>query len=123
MVSDTELKELKKISKLLTISNGDKIEKELEKYATTDERKIIWTMIDGKNQTEDIAKLIKKTKRALDTFLNILEKAELIEERQYGVPPVKILDYVPADWITLLQKSVNSSDNKDSKKSEGKKDE
>lgn len=125
MAADTELlKELKKISKLLTLSNGASIEKELEKYATTDERKIIWAMIDGKTQVETIAKSIKKTKAAVDIFLKILERADLIEERQYGVPPTRSLDYVPADWITLLPKASNSSNDTSEKQSdEEKKDE
>ena len=37
-----ELAELKKISKLLILAHGEAIEKELSKYATTDERKRVF---------------------------------------------------------------------------------
>ena len=119
MTTDTELfKELKKISKILTISNGSVLETELSKYATTDERKIIWTLIDGKNNTEDIIKIINKTKRTVDTFLSILEKAELIEERKYGVPPVRRLDYIPSEWIQLMPKQSEESQSSVNKQTE-----
>lgn len=102
MTNDEEiLKELKKISRIVTLANGSIIEKELSKYATTDERKAIWSLMDGKT-TEDIAKIIHKTKAAVDIFLKILERVELIDERKYGIPPVRKLDYIPSGWITLI---------------------
>ena len=106
MTNDEEiLKELKKISKIMTLVNGNALETELAKYATTSERKIIWALIDGKNLTEDIARIINKTKSAVDIFLKILERAELVEERKYGVPPVRMLDHVPSEWIQLIPKT------------------
>lgn len=97
------LKELKKISKVVTIGNGPAIEKELLKYATSDDRKKIWALMDGKRQSDEIAKIVGKTKRAIDIFLKILEDATLVE-REFNKPPVRALDYVPANWIELLQK-------------------
>jgi len=119
MAIDTDLlNELKKISKILTISNGSAVETELSKYATTDERKIIWALIDRKNTTEDIAKIINKTKRTVDTFLSILEKAELIEERKYGIPPTRRLDYIPSEWIQLMPKQSEESQSSVNKQTE-----
>lgn len=119
MTTDTDiLNELKKISKILTISNGSAVETELSKYATTDERKIMWALIDGKNTTEDITKIINKTKRTVDTFLSILEKAELIEERKYGVPPIRRLDYIPSEWIQLIPKQSEESQSSVNKQTE-----
>lgn len=110
MTTDEDmLKELRKISRVITISNGPTLETELAKYANTNERKIIWTLVDGRQKAEDIAKQIGKTKRAVDLFLELLEKAELIEERKYGVPPVRILDYVPSEWIQLIPKKTEES--------------
>ena len=117
------LKEQKKISKLLTISNGASIEKELEKYATTDERKIIWVMIDGKTQTETIAKSIKKTSRTVYAFLKILKHADLIKEKQQGIPSTRSFDYIPAAWITLFQNTVNISNEENKQFGEEQKDE
>lgn len=120
MATDEDiLKELKKISKIITLSSGPALEKELTKYATTNERKIIWILIDGKNSVEDIAKIICKTKSAVDIFLKILERVELIEGRKYGVPPTRNLDYVPSDWIQLIPKqSEEPQSEKENKQTE-----
>ena len=97
------LKELRKISKVITISNGDALEKELSKYASTDERKKIWVLIDGKRNSEQIANEIGITKRTVDLTLQNFESAILIEERKYGIPPKRILDYVPSSWSSLVK--------------------
>lgn len=102
MSNDEEiLKELKKISRIMTLTNGSSIEKELEKYATSEDRKKIWVLIDGTKQSDDIAKIIGKTKRAVDTFLQILEKVSLVE-RPHNKSPTRNMEYVPASWVTLL---------------------
>ncbi len=99
------LKELRKISKIMTLSNGEKLEVEIGKFATSDDRKKIWVLIDGKKQSDEISKIIGITKRAVDIFLKILEDASLVE-RLYNKPPTRILDYVPAKWIELVQENM-----------------
>src|SRR5690348_5369421 len=91
------LKELRKLSKILILSNGGNLESQIEKYATTPERKKIWVLLDGKRQANDIAQVIGITKRGVDMFLKILEDASLIE-RPFNKPPIRIADYVPAGW-------------------------
>ena len=105
------LKELKKISRIMTLSNGSIIEKELEKYGTSEDRKKIWVLIDGTKQSDDIAKIIGKTKRAVDIFLQTLEGVSLIE-RPYNKPPIRSMEYVPASWAVLLENSNNTEENK-----------
>ena len=117
MTNDEEiLKELKKISKIMTLTNGPTIEKELEEYATSEDRKKIWVLIDGTKQSDDIAKIIGKTKRAVDIFLQTLEGASLVE-RPYNQPPTRSISYIPASWIALLENSkpVQIDQPKDSK--------
>jgi hypothetical protein len=97
-----ELTELKKISKILTMVNAKTIENELAKYATTDERKRIWVLIDGKRMSKDIATSSGVTRRAVDLFLKSLETAELVES-PWGKPPKRILDFVPAPWLNLIK--------------------
>lgn len=104
------LKELKKITKILTFAHSEVLEKEIEKYASTDRRRMIWVLIDGINMPNDIINKIQTTKVKLRTiydFLEVLEKAELIENPK-GKPPKKILDFVPASWIELLEGKANS---------------
>jgi hypothetical protein len=100
-VSD-ELAELKKISKVLTMVNAKTIENELAKYATTDERKRIWVLIDGKRMSGEIAISSGVTRRSVDIFLKSLETAELIES-PWGKPAKRILDFVPASWLELIK--------------------
>lgn len=97
-----ELTELKKISKILTMVNAKTIENELAKYATTDERKRVWVLIDGKRMSKDIATSSGVTRRAVDLFLKSLETAELVES-PWGKPPKRILDFVPASWLELMK--------------------
>ena len=97
-----ELVELKKISKILILANAKAIETELSKYATTDERKKIWVLIDGQTMSKDIAQSIGVTTRAVDMFLKTLEIAELIEN-PWGKAPRRLLDYVPASWVELIK--------------------
>lgn len=111
-VDEDILKELKKISWVMTLSNGPVIEKELEKYATSDDRKKIWVLIDGNRQADEIAKIIGKTKRAVDIFLKTLEDASLVE-RPYNKPPTRSLDYVPASWNELLENTRTSEESKE----------
>lgn len=111
-----ELKELKNIRKILTLAYAKAIENELGKYATTDERKKIWVLIDGTNMPKDMVRLISKLKvRAVNIFLNDLEKAGFIENPKRK-PPRKLINYVPPTWIELLEENK-------SKKKGGKKDE
>lgn len=96
------LRELQKISKIITISNGAALEKELAKYATNDDRKKIWVLINNEMQPDDIVKISGLKKSAVYGFLKTLEISGLIE-KEYGKPPKKILDYVPSNWINLVQ--------------------
>ena len=97
-----ELSELRKISKILILANSKAIETELSKYATSDERKKIWVLINGERMSKDIAQLIGVTVRTVDKFLNILANAELIVN-PWGKPPEKTIDYVPPTWVELVK--------------------
>lgn len=102
-VSD-ELKELEKITRILTLAHAKEIEGELTKYTTTDERKKIWVLIDGNNMPKDMAELAGNVKvRAIELFLKQLATAKLIENPSRK-PPIKLIDYVPLSWIELLEK-------------------
>lgn len=119
-MSEEMLKELKKISKIMMLANGNALETEIAKYATTPDRKKIWILIDGNRQADEIVKVSGLTQAPVYRFLKILEDANLIE-RPRGQPPRKWLDYVPAEWIDLIQDDSQQSDleqKTDSKKSE-----
>jgi len=104
-----ELTELKKISKILTLVNAEAIEDELSKYATTDNRKKIWVLINGTRMPANIAQSTGISTRSVERFLKVLEIAELIENL-WGKPPKRLLDYVPASWLDLVKVEVTSEE-------------
>ena len=107
-----ELKELQKISKILTLAHLDSLEKAISKYATTDKRKKIWVLIDGINMATDMIDKTKIKRRTVYEFLEVLEKAKLIENPR-GKPPKRLIDIVPASWIELLkEKKEKTKDEK-----------
>lgn len=98
----SELDELKKISKILTLVNAKTLEIELSKYATTDERKKAWILIDGNRLPEEIGEKAGMKLRTIQDFLKILVDATLIENFR-SKPPKRRLDYVPASWLELIK--------------------
>lgn len=103
--SNETLRELKKVSRILTLANASVIEEELSKIATSDARKKMWVLIDGKRMANDIANEIGVTPMAVSYFLTAGVAAELIEYIPRE-PPRRILDYVPASWIELVKLPV-----------------
>ena len=59
------LKELKKISKIILLSNGEQLEIALTKYAINDDRKKIWALVDGKRQADEIVQISGLKKSAV----------------------------------------------------------
>ena len=103
-----QLEELQKITKILTLAYSESLEVEISKYASTDRRKMIWVLIDGINMPNDITNKIRIAKVGLRTvydFLEVLEKAKLIENPE-GKPPRRLIDLVPASWIDLLERKT-----------------
>lgn len=119
-MTDETLKELKKISKILTMAHGEQLEKELAKIATTDDRKRIWVLINGELTPEGISKQTHITIGAVKNYLTVLKKAEFIEN-PYGKPPKKLIDYVPPKWVELLKLPEEKTKEKtaEEKKKEG----
>jgi hypothetical protein len=106
MSADATIRELRKISKILILANAVVVEKELSKLASTNERKKMWVLIDGKRMPGEIAKETGVTAMAVSIFLNAGVAADLVEYRK-GEPPRRILDYVPPSWIELAKLPVS----------------
>jgi len=106
MSTDAMLRELRKISKILVLTNAGAVEKELSKLASTNDRKKMWVLMDGKRMPGDIAKETGVTAMAVSIFLNAGVAAELVDYHR-GEPPRRILDYVPPAWIELVKLPVS----------------
>jgi len=116
---DAVLKELKKISKILTLANSSIIENELAKIAGTNERKKMWLLLDGKRMPTDIAKEAGVSAMAVSYFLNTGKVAELINYER-GKPPTRALDYIPPSWIDLLKMPAEEPEQEEKSKTESK---
>ena len=116
MTDDETLKELRKISKILIMAYGERLEKQLAKVATTDDRKRIWVLINGKLTPKEISKQTGIKTSTIRPYLTILNKAELIEN-PYGKPPRKLIDYVPPKWVELIKLPEEKTKGKGSKES------
>lgn len=106
------LRELKRISKILLLSNGEALERDLSKILTTKERRKMWMLTDGKRMPKEIASLAGVTQMAVSNFLATTVSAGLMEYVR-GKPPTRLLDYVPADWIDLTKVPIESSTDND----------
>lgn len=97
-----ELIELRKIAKILTMVNAEALERELSKYATSVERKKAWVLINGIRMPPEIGEMSGMRLRTIQDFLKILVDAGLVSNVR-GNPPKKLLDFVPASWIELIE--------------------
>jgi len=102
MSMEATLRELRKISRILILANATSVEEELSKIATTNERKRMWVLMNGKRMPKDLARETGVTAMAVSNFLAAGVAAELIEYDR-GEPPRRILDYVPPSWIELVK--------------------
>ncbi len=100
--SDPALRELRTISKILLLSNSQAVKKEIEKICTSDGRKKMWVLCDGKHMPKDMVAEAGLSVGPISTFLNVGVAAGLIEYEK-GEPPRRLLDYVPPEWIELIQ--------------------
>ncbi|RLG90230.1 MAG: hypothetical protein DRO36_06455 [Candidatus Hecatellales archaeon] len=91
------LDEISKIRQLLEILTRNALKEELEKIATTDERKRIWALCNGLRSTEEIAKKVGVTSRTVQRFVKELRKADLVTIEKRGYPKRRF-DYIPSDW-------------------------
>lgn len=115
IAQDPTLDELKKIIKILTLAHADAIEKELEKVATSEERKKIWVLMDGNRMSKDIAKEIRIVESSVNKFLKIAATVGLANNPR-GKPPYRIIDYIPPSWVELTEPPEENVEKKEEQK-------
>lgn len=89
--------ELIRIRELLERLARKELKEDLEKVATTKERKKIWVLCDGMTNTFDIATKVGVSQRAVQIFLNELQAKDLVTFGKRGYPKRKY-DYIPSEW-------------------------
>jgi len=85
------------IERYIKIIARSSIVEEVRRVATTEKRRLMWFLCNGKNSTEDIARYVKASVRAVQYFVDEAEKAGLIEFEKRGYPK-RICDVFPPEW-------------------------
>ena len=88
---------LTSIERYLKFMARASIVEEIKRVATTEKRQLMWILCDGKNTTEEIAKRVKASVRAVQYFIEEAEQAGLIEFEKRGHPK-RICDIFPPEW-------------------------
>lgn len=86
------------IRKLSELQLRGIIKAELEKVASTSERKKIWALSDGTLSTGEIAKKVGVSRRAVQYFVQEAERSELLRMDKRGFP-YRNIDWIPPEWL------------------------
>lgn len=89
--------EIVKIRKLLEVMLSESLKEELEKIATTAERRRMWALFDGTLSTEEIARRVGVTQRAVQIAAREFQAKDWILIKRRGYPERRF-DYIPSDW-------------------------
>ena len=97
---------MRALRKTITFCNSALIEKKLSRIIKTPSRRKIWIYIDGNRHQPELAELSGVSQPAVSYFLNDAKLAGIIEYPK-GKPPSRILDYVPAEWLDLVEDNIS----------------
>lgn len=85
----------KTTQKLLEILAKENFLKEIEIIASTNERKNIWNLLDGKLSTSELADQVKITQRAVNDFIKDLRENRLVDMLKRGYYRRKFDYFIP----------------------------
>jgi predicted ArsR family transcriptional regulator len=94
--------EIIKIRQLLELLARSSIKLELEKVATTEDRKKVWGLCDGHRSTSEISQIVGISQRAIQIFLKELQDYDLMVYERRGYPKRKF-EYVPSGWEVSIE--------------------
>lgn len=99
--------ELKVLRRLTEIQLRGAFKEELEKIASSPQRKKMWALADGTRSTTDVAKMIGTTQRAVQYFVQEAERNSFMRSDRRGFP-MRLIDWIPPDWESIQkEKSIN----------------
>ncbi len=91
------LDELKTIRQLVELLAKDSIKGELNRIATTSERRKVWALCDGLTSTAELANSVGMGTRAVQVFISELQERDLVSAERRGYPKRRF-DLVPSEW-------------------------
>jgi hypothetical protein len=113
--SNEVLSELTKLTRIIAVPIA--IE-QIEKLASTDERKSIWVFCSGKLTRDQIASKSGVSLRTTTVFIDSAMTFGLLEEEKgKGGHPKRLIDYVPSDWKKLVKRKKQEEHGKKEKAS------
>lgn len=117
MTEETELlKEIKEMLKSLKLLKElelrTSITNEIEKIASTVQRKKMWVLSNGIRSYDEIAKLVGVSSRAVQYFLEDGQKAGLVNIKSRGIP-MRAIDWIPPNWNMNEESLTKPSTNPD----------
>ena len=95
-------KEISIIKGILLLSNFELIEKNLEIIFTTNDRKLMWILLDGKKTQDEIAKEVGKTQAAVSYFISLGKELGLINDNEGQAK--RAIEVIPKEWLVLKKK-------------------
>lgn len=89
--------EVVNVRHLLEFLSRAELKKDIETVITTEERRKIYSMLDGLSSTDQIATQAGVSQRAVQIAVKDLTNAGLVVVEKRGYPK-RIFDYVPSEW-------------------------
>jgi len=103
----SEIKEeVSLIRRYLEFQITDFVKDQLDKIASTSERKMIWISLDGTKTTQEIAEEAGISIRTVQHFIKQLRELDLIADKRRGCPQRRI-DIIPSNW-EKIEKAIKS---------------
>jgi hypothetical protein len=90
---------------------------QIEKLASSDERKKIWVLCSGKLTREQISSKSGVSLRTTTAFIDSAMTYGLLEEEKgKGGHPRRLIDYIPSDWKKLAKKKKQPEEKREKEK-------
>jgi len=96
------LENLVVIRQLMELQLRKLIKEELERVASTPERKKMWILCDGATSTSEISRKVGVSTRAVQYFIRDAQRLELIRIDKRGFPR-RAINWIPSDWQKLVE--------------------
>jgi transcription initiation factor IIE alpha subunit len=107
--------EVSLIRRYLEFQITDFVKEELDKIASTHERKLVWMSLDGTKTTQGIAEEVGISIRAVQHFIKQLRELNLIAEKKKGYPQRRI-DIIPSKWEKIRETNKSEEEEIDNGK-------
>ena len=106
--AEESLLEIKKYAKI--IASNVAIQ-QVEKLASSDERKAIWALCSGKLTREELAKKSGVHLNTVKSFVEIAMTCGILEEEKgKGGHPKRVVDHIPSEWKEKVKKEAIPSE-------------